>query len=101
MTREEEDGVARRGAEDVSCDVQAISLGHVEVEYRDIGTMTFECGHGFCSGAGFSDYADVSFKRKEGRKSGADETLIVGEEHGDGHDSPLSKLTESVNVSSA
>ena len=60
-------------------------LGHPDVEQADVGPQLAGERHRLAPVGGLADHLDVGLGVEDHRQPGADELLVVGDEHADGH----------------
>lgn len=79
------DRVVDVGAGELTRGFDAADLGHADVEQADVGTQLAGEGDRLASVAGFADDLDVCLRIEDHPEPGADELLVVGDDHTDGH----------------
>ena len=73
------------GAGELPGGLDAVDLGHADVEQADVGSqLAGECD-GVEAVGGLTDDLDVFLGVEEHREAGPDDLLVVGEEYTDGH----------------
>ena len=73
------------GSGELSGGLDAVQVRHPDVEQAHIGPELAGEGHRLASVGGLADHLDVGLGVEDHREPGADQLLVVGDEHPDGH----------------
>lgn len=69
------------GSAALLCGVEAVEAWHLDVEQRYLDVEVAGGGDGFVAGRGLGDDRDATGGFEDGAEPGADEGLVVGDEH--------------------
>ena len=73
------------GSGELSGGLDAIHVGHADVEQADIGSELASEGHRFASVGRLAYHLDVGLSVEDHLEPGADEVLIISDDHADAH----------------
>ena len=73
------------GSGELSGGLDAVDIGHADVEQAYVGTQFAGQGNRFASVGSLPDHLDVGLGVEDHREPGADDVLIISDDHADGH----------------